>query len=166
MTVVRKKSLRLDLIPITITLTVGLPWWLSRERIHLQCRRPGFYAWVGKIPWRRAWQPLQYSYPENPHGFSPEETGGLESLGSQRVGHDWATKHSTPTVGSDSHWGRLLSGPLGQQADAAQDSQRTQRTLLLKSGSQRNPVTEKTRSPLSSCFTQRPATTGFKGKKA
>ena len=24
-----------------------------------------------------------------------EEPGGLQSLGSQRVGHDWATKHST-----------------------------------------------------------------------
>ena len=23
----------------------------------LQCRRPGFDPWVGKIPWRRKWQP-------------------------------------------------------------------------------------------------------------
>ena len=23
----------------------------------LQCRRPAFDSWVGKIPWRRAWQP-------------------------------------------------------------------------------------------------------------
>ena len=30
-----------------------LPWWLRRERICLQCRRPGFDLWVGKIPWRR-----------------------------------------------------------------------------------------------------------------
>ena len=30
-----------------------LPWWLSWQRIHLQCRRPGFDPWVGKIPWRR-----------------------------------------------------------------------------------------------------------------
>ena len=27
------------------------------EGIHLQCRRPGFDPWVGKIPWRREWQP-------------------------------------------------------------------------------------------------------------
>ena len=26
-----------------------------------QCRRGGFNTWVGKIPWRRARQPLQYS---------------------------------------------------------------------------------------------------------
>ena len=28
--------------------------WL---RICLQCKRPGFSPWVGKIPWRRKWQP-------------------------------------------------------------------------------------------------------------
>ena len=34
-------------------------------------RDEGFDPWVGKIPWRRAWQPppaLQYSCLENPHG--------------------------------------------------------------------------------------------------
>ena len=25
-------------------------------------------TWVGKIPWRRKWQPLQHSCLENPHG--------------------------------------------------------------------------------------------------
>ena len=30
---------------------LGLPWWLSRERIRLQCGRP-FNPWVGKISWR------------------------------------------------------------------------------------------------------------------
>ena len=34
-----------------------LPWWLRQQRIHLQYRRPGFDSWVGKIPWRREWQP-------------------------------------------------------------------------------------------------------------
>ena len=29
------------------------------------CRRPGFDPWVGKIPWRRKWNPLQYSGLEN-----------------------------------------------------------------------------------------------------
>ena len=31
----------------------GLPLWLSWSRICLQCRRPGFDPWVGKIPWGR-----------------------------------------------------------------------------------------------------------------
>ena len=30
--------------------------------------RPGFNPWVRKISWRRAWQPIQYSCLENPHG--------------------------------------------------------------------------------------------------
>ena len=32
---------------------LGLPLWLSWWRIGLQCGRPGFDPWVGKIPWRR-----------------------------------------------------------------------------------------------------------------
>ena len=31
--------------------TCRLPWWLRRERIHLQCGGPGFNPRVGKIPW-------------------------------------------------------------------------------------------------------------------
>ena len=45
-----------------------------------------FDPWVGKIPWRRKWQPTAVFLP----GESPwaEEPGGLQSMGSQRVGHD------------------------------------------------------------------------------
>ena len=41
---------------------------------------------IGKIPWRRAWQPTPVFFP----GESPwtEELGGLQSIGSQRVRHD------------------------------------------------------------------------------
>ena len=31
-------------------------------------RRPGFDPWVGKIPWRRAWQPTPAFLPEKSHG--------------------------------------------------------------------------------------------------
>ena len=49
--------------------------------------------WVGKIPWRRAWQSPSVFFPAE----SPwmEEPGGLQGMGSQRAGHDWETKHST-----------------------------------------------------------------------
>ena len=49
-------------------------------------------TWVGKIPWRRAWQPTPVFLP----GESPwtEEPGGLQSMGSQRVGRDRAIKHT------------------------------------------------------------------------
>ena len=35
------------------------------ERICLQCGRPGFNPWVGKIPWGREQLPLQYFGLEN-----------------------------------------------------------------------------------------------------
>ena len=45
------------------------PYWLSGKEPACQCRRhkrDRFDPWIGKIPWRRAWQPLQYSCLENP----------------------------------------------------------------------------------------------------
>ena len=50
------------------TQTLGLPWWLRCYRICLQCRRPGFNPWVGKIPWRRAWQSMPVLVPAEFHG--------------------------------------------------------------------------------------------------
>ena len=54
--------------------------------------RSWFDPWLGKILWRRAWQSTSILLP----GDSPwaEEPGGLQSMGSQRVGHDCVTKHS------------------------------------------------------------------------
>ena len=44
-----------------------------------------------KFPWRRAWQPTPVSLPGE--SLWTEEPGRLQSMGSQRVGHDWTTKH-------------------------------------------------------------------------
>ena len=70
-----------------------LPWRLSGKESTYQCRRHRFNPWVGKILWRRAWQPTPVCLP----GESPgtEEPGGLQSMGLQRAGHDWVTKNST-----------------------------------------------------------------------
>ncbi|CAI9150315.1 unnamed protein product [Rangifer tarandus platyrhynchus] len=38
----------------------------GKESICKEPRRPGFDPWVGKDPWRRDGNPLQYSYLENP----------------------------------------------------------------------------------------------------
>jgi len=51
----------------------------------MQCRRPGFDPWVAKIPCRKNDYPLQYSGLENPW---TEDPGRLQSMKSQRVGHD------------------------------------------------------------------------------
>ena len=51
-----------------------------------QCRghkRSGFYPWIRKILWRRAWQPTPVFLPEESNG--QEEPGGLQSMGLQRI---------------------------------------------------------------------------------
>ena len=70
----------------------GCPGGSDGKSILLQRRRPGFHPWVGKIPWRRVWQPTPVFLP----GESPwaKEPGGLQSMRLQRVRHDWATKHT------------------------------------------------------------------------
>ena len=58
----------------------------SAGRVHLQCRRPGFDPYVGKIPWRRAWQPTPV--------FLSGESHGQRSL----VGYSpWGPKESDMT---------------------------------------------------------------------
>ena len=49
-------------------------------------KRNGFYLWVRKIPWRRAWQPTSVFLPGESHG--QRSLVGSQSMGSQRVGHD------------------------------------------------------------------------------
>ena len=39
------------------------------KSICLQCRRPGFRSWVGKIPWRRKRQPSPVLLPGKSHGL-------------------------------------------------------------------------------------------------
>ena len=68
---------------------VGLPVGTKGKEPSHQCRRQqrrGFDTSVGKIPWRKAWQPTAVFWPKE----SPwtEEPGGLQSIGFQRVGHD------------------------------------------------------------------------------
>ena len=52
--------------------------------------KAGEDPWVGKLPWRRVWQPSPAFLP----GETPwiAEPGGLQSMESQRVGHDLATE--------------------------------------------------------------------------
>ena len=65
---------------------LGLPRWLSGKESACQCRRLGFNPWVGKIPWRRKWQPT----PGKSHG--QRSLAGYSPSGPQRAGHNWATK--------------------------------------------------------------------------
>ena len=61
----------------------------KKKKIHLQCGRPGFDPWVGKIPWRRAWQPTL--------AFLPAESQGQKKLVgySPQVHKEWDTPELT-----------------------------------------------------------------------
>ena len=61
--------------------------------VYLQWGKPGFNSWFGKIPWRKRWQPLQYSCLEN-----PMNRGAWQATfyGLQRVRQDWTEK--------ETHW--------------------------------------------------------------
>ena len=50
----------------------GLPWWLSTKES--ACKAGDASSiWVGKIPWRRAWQPTLALLPRGSHAQrSPE----------------------------------------------------------------------------------------------
>ena len=56
------------------------------ETPHSQRGRPGFNPWVGKIPWRRAWQPTPVFLPGKSHG--QRSLAGYSPWGCKRVGHD------------------------------------------------------------------------------
>ena len=45
-----------------------IPWWLSGKESTCQCRRRGLNSWIGKIPWRRKWQPPLIFLPGKFHG--------------------------------------------------------------------------------------------------
>ena len=79
-----------DTIPTSLLLTLmstcGLLVAQMVKGVHLQHGRPGFSHWVGKIPWKRAWQ----STP----AFLPGEFLGWSSL----VGYSpWGHKESDKT---------------------------------------------------------------------
>ena len=57
-----------------------------------RCKRHGFSPWVGKIPWRRAWQPTP--------GFLTGKSHGQRSL----VGYSpWGRKESDTTEATKQH---------------------------------------------------------------
>ena len=53
---------------------IRLPRWLSGKEFTCHCsslRRHRFNPWVGKIPWRRKWQPTPVFLPGENSGFPP-----------------------------------------------------------------------------------------------
>ena len=85
-------------------------------------KRRGSNPCVGKIPWRRAWQPIPVFLP----GESPwaEELSGLQSIGLQRVRHNWSdlaftqTPHLVRAMGSTGEIGDYCSGRTSEKLES------------------------------------------------
>ena len=66
-------------------------WWrpggsVVKKKYACQCRKAGLNSWVGKIPWRRAWQPTAV--------FLPEKFPGQKNLAGY---NPWGRKESDTT---------------------------------------------------------------------
>ena len=83
-------SLDRTLVCLRLTDKLGLPRWPKWKRNLCQCRRHkrcGFDPWVGKIPWRRAWQPTPVLLLGESHGQM--SLAGYRPQG-PRVRHNWS----------------------------------------------------------------------------
>ena len=96
---INMSSSDMDIIEdISFLIKVSLVLWLPRGPSgkeptcpHMRYKTLGFDPWLGKIPWRRKWQPVPGFLPGKSHG--QKEPGGLQSMGSQEVQCDWASEH-------------------------------------------------------------------------
>ena len=68
----------------------GLPWWLRGRESTCRCRRCRLDSWVGKILWRRKWQPTLVFLPEKSHG--QRSLVGYGQQGHKRVRYDLVTE--------------------------------------------------------------------------
>ena len=75
---------------IIYTIYCGLPQWLSGKESR-RCRRRRFDSWIGKIPWRRKWQPTPVFLPGKLH--EQRSLAGYSPWGRKRVRHNGATGH-------------------------------------------------------------------------
>ena len=83
-----------------------VPWWLRWSRIHLQCRRPGFDPWVGKIPWRRERLPTILKVPVFWFGEFHGLCSHKESDTTERLSHR-PQKDLVFALREDSWWKKL-----------------------------------------------------------
>ena len=73
----------------------GIPGGASVKKPICQCRRhkrPGFDPWVGRIPWRRAWQPTLVLLPGKSHG--QRSLAGYSPQGHKKLDTTEMTEHT------------------------------------------------------------------------
>ena len=79
----------------------------------MQCGGHGFIPWVGKIPWRRKWQPISVLLPRKFHGWrSPMSYSPLSCKGRTRLNDFTYSPYCFPG-GSDSKESACNAGDPG-----------------------------------------------------
>ena len=86
------------------TFSRDFPGGSDVKSICLQCGRPGFNPWVGKIPWRRKWQPIPVFLPGKFHGR--RSLAGYSPCG-RRV-RTWLSEFTSPSALSSSNMSYTL----------------------------------------------------------
>jgi len=89
--------------------SIDLPWWVSDKGSAHQCRRHRFDPWVGKIHWRRSWQPTPVFLFGKSYG--QRILAGYSPWDYKRVGQDLAIKqeHNNNIYnkgGKNMQWGK------------------------------------------------------------
>ena len=81
----------------------------------LQCKRPSFDPWVGKIPWRRKWQPTPVFLPGKSHG--QRSLAGYRLWDSKELGTTEQLTHILHTrfFGIQTNWGEDKAGVTGSE---------------------------------------------------
>ena len=87
-----KMALLLHLIRYLLLTYLRLLRWLNGKESICQHRRPEFDSWVGKIPWRRKWQPTPVLLPAESHGQKTLSgyVHGLAKSWTQLSTHTWS----------------------------------------------------------------------------
>ena len=93
---------------------LGLPRWLSGKESACQSKRQRFDPWVGKISWRREWQPTPVVFPGKSHG--QRSLVGYSPCGYKQLDKtEWLNNkgHSRQHIHTShiSHWRRDGPGP-------------------------------------------------------
>ena len=91
-----------------------VPWGLRGKEPTCQCRSHEFDPWVGKIPWRRKWQPIPVFLPGKSHGQrnlgGSSPWGHKESDTTERLNHNSMFTTRSPCYCEILHLGKLCAG--------------------------------------------------------
>ena len=108
----------------------GLPRWLRQQRMCLQCRRPRFDPWVGKVPWGRKWQPTPAFLPGESHGqrrLLGDSPRGHKELDTTELMFTFHTKNwrqkGKGTADEMLRWHHQLDGQESEQTPGGADGQ-------------------------------------------